>query len=470
MTQNFHNQISSLKALKNTNSLSDPHQPHHHQKKRPKTIHRCILQRVSRSSSGLLPSLQCHVCEASHSSYEKYLNHLLDSTCAKRKEEKEGLNKVMMASASQIPTVLPEVNPSRKGRPPYKRHRSLQYQTQESLQEQQQQQAQQQHKHLSQLPQPTPPDEEIRIEAEYIKVSNGNNKKSPDHHQHHLPQPVTRPLVTVRSDLMASPTAAASTSSDAATSTAATTATVDFPSPPIEEDQRPKNVRSSISNNKSTTEETEEVPLNLSVNKKREETETDVENKEESSSVDIPALLPLRKRRSVRNEAESNSNSISKRTKKSCAHTEATELIPITLVEHANDQAKLANLKVQLTNLLVSLLGEARLTEMGYPETDILSLLGSVLEAARCPARRPDEDCVEGCKVTSSASANSNQFKFRRLRREIDSARFNVRRLLEICIPEETVWLRNGWDSKEVEEVLREIQEKGMGNAVKRTA
>ena len=48
-------------------------------------------------------------------------------------------------------------------------------------------------------------------------------------------------------------------------------------------------------------------------------------------------------------------------------------------MEHAEDQAKLANLKVKLTNLLVSLFGEARLTEMGFPEKDILAILRSVI-------------------------------------------------------------------------------------------
>ena len=135
-----------------------------------------------------------------------------------------------------------------------------------------------------------------------------------------------------------------------------------------------------------------------------------------------------------------------KRRKLSCAHAAAATLPPLSLVEHAEDQAKLANLKVQLTNLLVSLFGEARLTEMGFPEKDILAILKSVLEAARAPVEDGRGRCagggVEGdggggcCDNNNGVSVSATQVKFRELRRGIAGARKNVRRLLEICVPD----------------------------------
>ncbi len=58
-----------------------------------------------------------------------------------------------------------------------------------------------------------------------------------------------------------------------------------------------------------------------------------------------------------------------------CYHELASTLPPISLVESAADQARLARLKESLTGLLDTLLGEERLVEMGFPDKDILLLL-----------------------------------------------------------------------------------------------
>ena len=61
--------------------------------KKPKTIHRCILQRVHKpqktggGANGLYNNsnlLKCHVCDSSYSTYDKYYNHLMDTTCARK--------------------------------------------------------------------------------------------------------------------------------------------------------------------------------------------------------------------------------------------------------------------------------------------------------------------------------------------------------------------------------------------------
>ena len=97
---------------------------------------------------------------------------------------------------------------------------------------------------------------------------------------------------------------------------------------------------------------------------------------------------------------------------------------------------------MQLTNLLVSLFGEARLTEMGFPEKDILAILASVLEAARAPVEEDAAAAGNGCKLgcgdnnNGGGGVSATQVKFRELRRGIAGARKNVRRLLEICVPD----------------------------------
>ncbi len=58
-----------------------------------------------------------------------------------------------------------------------------------------------------------------------------------------------------------------------------------------------------------------------------------------------------------------------------CYHKESASLPAISLVDHAADQAKLAKLRESLTGLLVALLGEDRLEEMGFPDKDILAIL-----------------------------------------------------------------------------------------------
>ena len=50
--------------------------------KKPKTIHRCILQRATKSRSHEA-SLVCHVCNGSYHTYDAYFNHLIDATCVK---------------------------------------------------------------------------------------------------------------------------------------------------------------------------------------------------------------------------------------------------------------------------------------------------------------------------------------------------------------------------------------------------
>ena len=52
------------------------------QEKRPKTIHRCILQKMtSLDSNSLAKRINCHVCGEAYATYKCYLDHLLDKSC-----------------------------------------------------------------------------------------------------------------------------------------------------------------------------------------------------------------------------------------------------------------------------------------------------------------------------------------------------------------------------------------------------
>ena len=89
--------LSHLQALTGSGASSAPNQQTGNSSggaptKKPKTIHRCILQRVSRNNGGKAgasgggagAALKCHVCDSAYVSYERYYAHLMDSTCAKR--------------------------------------------------------------------------------------------------------------------------------------------------------------------------------------------------------------------------------------------------------------------------------------------------------------------------------------------------------------------------------------------------
>lgn len=138
-----------------------------------------------------------------------------------------------------------------------------------------------------------------------------------------------------------------------------------------------------------------------------------------------------------------------------CPHVEATTLPAVSLIEHANDMARLSKMKVQLTNLMVSLLGESRITNMGYPGTDILDILGTVLSGAKREVISADDDCNECCRRFEE----SIQMRFRKLKREVIAARKNIQSFLEICGNSK---LREQWKSKSVEDILQDIIQRGL--------
>lgn len=61
--------------------------------KRPQTIHRCILQRQQTTSGSQDLAITCHVCGFDYHTYQTYLHHLFDSSCAQRKPSSAAIEK-----------------------------------------------------------------------------------------------------------------------------------------------------------------------------------------------------------------------------------------------------------------------------------------------------------------------------------------------------------------------------------------
>ena len=62
--------------------------------KRPKTIHRCILQKMTSFDTNSRNNgnrINCHVCGEGYASYKTYLDHLLDKSCEKSRNTRSAI-------------------------------------------------------------------------------------------------------------------------------------------------------------------------------------------------------------------------------------------------------------------------------------------------------------------------------------------------------------------------------------------
>eukprot|EP00095_Tigriopus_kingsejongensis_P004305 maker-scaffold346_size200932-snap-gene-1.19 protein:Tk04305 transcript:maker-scaffold346_size200932-snap-gene-1.19-mRNA-1 annotation:"sporulation protein" len=449
-TANKTNEVTSiLQALAGTDHqhASNPVE------KQPKTIHRCILQRANRSKTSS-NRIECHVCEASYPSYDKYFTHLIDTTCAKQKEALE------LAGPQKSPD-LPSstVGLAKKPLKPRK---------------------------LRSVPQPlvlpgrksVSSSQLLRSPLEGMRVLS-EIQVSPDALQ---PLRKKRPL---DQHWMGRPRSTAAQSE------------VDVEGSDTESDGGQGTM------NKVMRPQWEQLPLNLSTKVYPTATVTSLPS-------DTPALLPLRKCPSTssmtgvcfamspftssNSEASLKSDDMERPTSDTlrllvgsitesdngrslklgksedgqpklvqvglaynCPHIEAATLPAVSLLEHASDEARLATLKVQLTNLMVTLLGEARITQMGYPDTDILAVLKTVLSDAPSRVASISDDCTESCQCFG----DSLQLRFRKLKRKLLTTRRNIQSFLEICVNQD-IWSQ--WKNKPVEDVLQDIMQRGVGH------
>ena len=72
--------------------------------KAPRTIHRCILKTSSNGKNQNNGGLECHVCNTSYGNYNSYFTHLIDSTCIKKQEAKRIDSTRMTIYDTQIET------------------------------------------------------------------------------------------------------------------------------------------------------------------------------------------------------------------------------------------------------------------------------------------------------------------------------------------------------------------------------
>ena len=145
-----------------------------------------------------------------------------------------------------------------------------------------------------------------------------------------------------------------------------------------------------------------------------------------------------------------------------CPHfAEATQTSPISLNEFLSEQTVLATLKVQLATLLAGLMGEEKLTALGYPDKDILFVLKTVLEMAKCQVVEANAFCTSVCQKLETVLAPT-QVKYRKQKCELSAARLNIGRLLEICLPDQHVWKHQHWSEKPIEDILNQIIQSGV--------
>ncbi len=351
--------------------------------KRPKTIHRCILQRASQNNSKAngVPSgsaLTCHVCEASYPNYGLYIEHLLDSTCSRRK----------------LPTS--PTSPAANGRQSFQIN---DHQNQTTV-------------------------NEVQIEAEIIRG---------------------------RKRVVAS-------SSSPYSSASSSPVEVTFEELNLESKRTRRS--SHFIEDEDATDQASMQPINLSLSR----SEKQRPGRLPPLDTNMPSLVPVIMHDSSPDGSEMTALTPTKESDDCseevslCPHLAAATRKAIGLNEYVADQAILATLKVQLTTVMMGLLGEDRLTAMGYPDKDILQVLRGVLELASCRNKwyEINETCTGLCPRLE-VSLPTNQVRFQTLRCELRVARQNIRQLIEICVPDPDVWRRNKWHGQPVEAILSKI-------------
>lgn len=140
-----------------------------------------------------------------------------------------------------------------------------------------------------------------------------------------------------------------------------------------------------------------------------------------------------------------------------CPHfAAATQTRPIPLDDFLYDQATLATLKIELASLIAGIIGEDKLTSLGYPDTDILSIAQTLLQMTQGSCRRVEEGCSGAC-VRLESVLNTTQLKYQKLKTQLAVGRLNTMRLLEICLPNQRIWSEKKWLEKPMEVILGEI-------------
>jgi len=314
------------------------------------------------------------VCDAAYDNYASYFTHLIDTTCAKRKEAKELAARTAAAalSASQAVSLPAAAHiTSRRGRPPGSVN--------------------------------MPGFRRASNNNNNNNINNNNKRLSPPSQQDEV-QILERPTIQIRRDLTraASPTLLANIKS------------ADFQSRRFAVEHPPG----------SRTDETLAKRPRLSAPAEFSRSRFDFSQTATSSASNDPAPLNLSKRQEDQ-----------QRPRPSCYHVDVLTKPKIDLMEHAKDRARLEEVNLRALEILATLLGETQLAELGYPErVSASSLLAAVLKDNGRPASVADADCGHSSCVSAAAKVSESadlrkQLSFRRTKRELAAAEKNVRSL-----------------------------------------
>eukprot|EP00092_Neocalanus_flemingeri_P020674 GFUD01022404.1.p1 GENE.GFUD01022404.1~~GFUD01022404.1.p1 ORF type:complete len:488 (-),score=106.01 GFUD01022404.1:146-1486(-) len=369
-------------------------------RKPPRTIHRCILKNSDSTLDTKQPGLVCHVCSTAHPDYRAYYTHLIDNTCMKYQEDDQisSTRMSIYAPKSDTSTVSQSRSTLLTNTADSRRRPTIRLNTDKYYQE------------------CLRADNKLIISGPSLNPGDGN-------------KPVSKKI---------------------------------------------KLLNQAVINNFETSAS---YPQKIDSSKKcilpkhnNQSSESQVSNISEKTASETPLLFSsydIAKTESLVNTGDSSTNLP--------ADTEAASLNPASCLpvlcpceaarrlpsiepeENANDEAHFTYFICHLTGVMKHLLGEGRLTQLGYPSLSGQEVLGKVLRLTGTPVTREDGLCTEACKVDKELEVQRN---FRLMKSRLIAIEMNTEAFLKICTPDQEIWEKFGWRDKTVLEIITEIADK----------
>ncbi|XP_023336385.1 uncharacterized protein LOC111707510 isoform X2 [Eurytemora carolleeae] len=399
-------------------SLSSLTSPGQNGFKRPRTIHRCILKTSTSLQDALGSGLVCHVCISAYSTYKSYLTHLMDTTCLKLQQGRNILNTkdciysaVSAAREEHASSTPPVVHDFTTLKTNILRGIMKDTPLEEVLK--------------SNLPKNTKyPNMEISSNNPIKNLKRARNMyqvgNTPD-----LDQDIQIIFDQIHPHSFLNKKAKLSTETG------------------LLDEEEKKNTRVDIK------KEVEHVLLGIG----------DPEFDDQAAS---ETLLMLS---SVKN---SNASTIVSARPRSpwfttreqgriisyCPCSAALRLQPLTMQENAVDICEENDLHKKLSTFLISLLGEKRLREYGFPKLEMNNVLKKILTVANVPVAKMD-------------SGSGMQKVFRSSRYRLQTLKTNIIALLQICVPDVSMWNLFGWKDCNAGQILQICAENGLNKTWK---
>jgi len=455
----FHQDLKSLHDLQASNHKTSSG-------KAPRTIHRCILKTSSTIRDPRNKDLECHVCNTSYQNYSTYFTHLIDNTCMRYQEENRISNTRMTIYAprteteSAIQSILSFQKRRRTSRtnktksstnpkmfPSYKNYASLDINAAGSELDFATQNLLSDYETNTRRNLNTETANDSRLENIHGETSTSYPAQESD----------SDPDVQIISEQMKrtnnEPPPKKIRIAEEDSAEAMTYVETDNDIPNINE-------RFTESNEEESYTEAIEQPSEY-MNK----TSSNFDEKAASETLLLLSSSSQKKTEETGNQAvqlaepEVTSSNCTFHLPVLCPCEAARRLTKITVEENAADEAHLANFTAKLTGLLTKLLGERRLTQLGFPEISGQEVLEKVLRLTGTTITREDNLCTENCKVEKDREL---QRKYRFLKSRIIALEMNTEAFLKICTPDEEIWEKFGWRGKKVTEIITKIVDTGL--------